>query len=154
MTGTQFGQAILALVVVAIVAAIVVWLLNWLYLRSSKERGFLRTGLGGQKVVVNGGAFVLPIVHEVIPVNMNTLRLEVSRGRERALITRDRMRVDVTSEFYVRVKAGAEAIAAAAQTLGQRTLQPEALKELVEGKFVDALRTVAAEMTMEEMHES
>ena len=102
---------------------------------------------------MNGGAFVLPIVHEVIPVNMNTLRLEVSRGRERALITKDRMRVDVTSEFYVRVQAASDAIAAAAQTLGQRTLQPETLKELVEGKFVDALRTVAAEMTMEEMHE-
>ncbi len=32
-------------------------------------------------------------------------------------------------------------------------MQPDALKELVEGKFVDALRTVAAEMTMEELHE-
>jgi uncharacterized membrane protein YqiK len=153
MTGAQFGQFILALIVVAALVAIVVWLLNWLYLRSSKERAFVRTGLGGQKVVLNGGAFVLPIVHEVIPVNMNTLRLEVSRGRERAIITKDRMRVDVTSEFYVRVQASGDAIAAAAQTLGQRTMQQEMLKELVEGKFVDALRTVAAEMTMEEMHE-
>ncbi|HEV8226547.1 MAG TPA: flotillin domain-containing protein [Methylomirabilota bacterium] len=153
MTGAQFGAVILGLIVVAVVVAIVVWLMNWLYLRSSKERAFVRTGLGGQKVVMNGGAFVLPIVHEVVPVNMNTLRLEVSRGRDKALITKDRMRVDVVSEFYVRVQAGVEAIASAAQTLGQRTLEPETLKELVEGKFVDALRTVAAEMTMEEMHE-
>jgi uncharacterized membrane protein YqiK len=153
MSGAQFGQFILALIGVAIVVAIVVWLLNWLYLRSSKERAFVRTGLGGQKVVMNGGALVLPIIHEVIPVNMNTLRLEVARGRDRAIITRDRMRVDVTSEFYVRVQAAPEAIASAAQTLGQRTMQPDMLKELVEGKFVDALRTVAAEMTMEEMHE-
>ena len=153
MTGAQFGAVILGLIVVAAVVAIVVWLMNWLYLRSSKERAFVRTGLGGQKVVMNGGAFVLPIVHEVVPVNMNTLRLEVSRGRDKALITKDRMRVDVVSEFYVRVQAGVEAIASAAQTLGQRTLEPETLKELVEGKFVDALRTVAAEMTMEEMHE-
>ena len=153
MSGAQFGAVILALIVVAIVVAIIVWLMNWLYLRSSKERAFVRTGLGGQKVVMNGGAFVLPIVHEVVPVNMNTLRLEVSRGRDKALITKDRMRVDVISEFYVRVQAGMEPIAAAAQTLGQRTLQPETLKELVEGKFVDALRTVAAEMTMEELHE-
>ena len=78
MTGAQFGSFILGLVVVAIVVAIVVWLLHWLYLRSSKERAFVRTGLGGQKVVLDGGAFVLPIVHDVIPVNMNTLRLEVS----------------------------------------------------------------------------
>lgn len=153
MSGAQFGTFILGLVVVAIVVAIIVWLFNWLYLRSSKERAFVRTGLAGQKVVMNGGAFVLPIVHEVIPVNMNTLRLEVSRGRDKALITRDRMRVDVLSEFYVRVQASDDAIAAAAQTLGQRTMQPDALRELIEGKFVDALRTVAAEMTMEEMHE-
>jgi uncharacterized membrane protein YqiK len=153
MTGADFGAFILGLAVVAIVAAIVVWLFHWLYLRSSKERAFVRTGMGGEKVVLNGGAFVLPILHDVIPVNMNTLRLEVSRGRDRALITRDRMRVDVVAEFYVRVRAAAEAIANAAQTLGQRTTQPEALSELLEGKFVDALRTVAAEMTMEELHE-
>jgi len=153
MTGAQFGTFILGLVMVAIVVAIGVWLLHWLYLRSSKERAFVRTGLGGQKVVLDGGAFVLPIVHEVIPVNMNTLRLEVARGRDKALITKDRMRVDVIAEFYVRVAAAPEAVAAAAQTLGLRTLEPEQLKELVEGKFVDALRTAAAEMTMEELHE-
>ena len=70
MTGAQFGSFILGLVVVAIVVAIAVWLLHWLYLRSSKERSFVRTGLGGQKVVLDGGAFVLPIVHDVIPVNI------------------------------------------------------------------------------------
>ncbi len=153
MSGADFGYFILSLVSIAIVVAIVVWLLHWLYLRSSKERAFVRTGMWGQRVVLNGGAFVLPIVHDVIPVNMNTLRLEVARGRDKALITRDRMRVDVVAEFFVRVQAQEEAIANAAQTLGQRTMQPEALKELIEGKFVDALRTVAAEMTMEEMHE-
>src|SRR6476661_5703679 len=153
MTGSQFGSFILGLIVVAIVVAILVWLMHWLYLRSSKERAFVRTGLGGQKVVLDGGAFVLPIVHDVIPVNMNTLRLEVARGRDKALITKDRMRVDVIAEFYVRVAAEAQAVAAAAQTLGQRTLEPEQLKELLEGKFVDALRTAAAEMTMEELHE-
>ncbi len=153
MTGAQFGSFLLGLLVVAIVIALGVWLLHWLYLRSSKERAFVRTGLGGQKVVLDGGAFVLPIVHDVIPVNMNTLRLEVSRGRDKALITKDRMRVDVIAEFYVRVAAAPVAVAAAAQTLGLRTMEPAQLKELVEGKFVDALRTAAAEMTMEELHE-
>ena len=153
MSGAQFGSFILGLIVVAIVVAIAVWLMHWLYLRSSKERAFVRTGLGGQKVVLDGGAFVLPIVHDVIPVNMNTLRLEVSRGRDKALITKDRMRVDVIAEFYVRVAAHPDSVANAAQTLGLRTMEPDQLKELVEGKFVDALRTAAAEMTMEELHE-
>jgi uncharacterized membrane protein YqiK len=153
MSGPVIGYVILALLVVAAAIAVVVWLLNWLYRRSSKETAFVRTGLGGQKVVMNGGALVLPIVHEIIPVNMNTLKLEVRRGRETALITRDRMRVDVVADFYVRVQSAPEAIANAAQTLGHRTMQPEALRELIEGKFVDALRAVAAEMTMEELHE-
>ena len=124
-----------------------------LYQRASKEVSFVRTGLGGQRVVINGGAIVLPVVHETIPVNMNTLRLEVRRANGQALITQDRMRVDVTAEFYVRAKPTEQAIAAAAQTLGQKTMQPESLKQLVEGKSVDALRAVAAEMAMEELHE-
>ena len=153
MSGSAFGSFLVGLIAAAIVVAIAAWLLHWLYLRSSKERAFVRTGLGGQKVVLDGGAFVLPIVHDVIPVNMNTLRLEVSRGRDKALITKDRMRVDVIAEFYVRVAANPDSVAAAAQTLGLRTMEPVQLKELVEGKFVDALRTAAAEMTMEELHE-
>lgn len=124
-----------------------------LYRRSSKEISFVRTGFNGQKVIMNGGALVFPILHEVIPVNMNTQRLEVRRADNQALITHDRMRVDVQAEFYVRVQPTVEAIADAAQTLGRRTMQPASLKELVEGKFVDALRAVAAEMAMEELHE-
>ncbi len=124
-----------------------------LYRRATKEISFVRTGMGGQRVIMNGGALVLPVLHEVIPVNMNTLRLEVRRANEQALITRDRMRVDVTAEFYVRVKPTDESIANAAQTLGMKTMTPSNLKELVEGKFVDALRAVAAEMAMEELHE-
>ncbi|HRQ64549.1 MAG TPA: flotillin family protein [Xanthomonadaceae bacterium] len=125
-----------------------------LYHRSSKEIAFVRTGLRGEKVVRDGGAIVLPVLHEIIPVNMNTLKLEVLRAREAALITHDRMRVDVQAEFYVRVKPDASAISTAAQTLGRRTMEPAALKELVEGKFVDALRAVAAGMTMEGLHEN
>ncbi|MDH3702176.1 MAG: SPFH domain-containing protein, partial [Alphaproteobacteria bacterium] len=140
------GVVLVALVTIGLIFA-------RLYTRASKEVSFVRTGMSGQKVIMNGGALVFPVLHETIPVNMNTLRLEVRRSNEQALITRDRMRVDVLAEFYVRVQPTLESIAAAAQTLGQRTMYPDALRELVEGKFVDALRAVAAEMTMDELHE-
>jgi uncharacterized membrane protein YqiK len=153
MSAATVGWIVLGLIVLVVAVVLVFWLLSWLYRRSSKETSFVRTGFGGQKVVINGGALVLPIIHEVIQVNMNTLRLEVRRGRESALITKNRMRVDVVAEFYVRVKPREEAVADAAQTLGSRTMQPDQLRELLEGKFVDALRSVAAEVTMEEMHE-
>jgi len=148
------SSIVLIFVICGLAALPVIWLiLWWLYHRASKEIAFVRTGFGGQKVIMDGGALVLPVLHETIPVNMNTLRLEVIRSNNQALITRDRMRVDVQAEFYVRVKPIREAIADAAQTLGRRTTDPKALKELVEGKFVDALRSVAAEMAMEELHE-
>jgi uncharacterized membrane protein YqiK len=124
-----------------------------LYHRASKERAFVRTGLGGQKVVKDGGAIVLPIFHEVIPVNMNTLKLEVMRNKADSLIAKDRMRVDIVAAFFVRVIPSLEGIANAAQTLGQRTLHPDALKELVEDKFVDALRSTAATMTMQQLQD-
>ena len=139
--------------VVILVLVIIGFMIARLYRRSTKEVSFVRTGFRGEKVIMNGGAMVLPILQEIIPVNMNTLRLEVKRAADQALITRDRMRVDVMAEFYVRVKPTAESIATAAQTLGQKTMSPNELKELVEGKFVDALRAVAAEMAMEELHE-
>jgi len=131
----------------------VLFVVSRLYTRASKETSWVRTGFGGQKVIMNGGTLVFPVLHELIPVDMNTLKLDVHRAKDQALITRDRMRVDVTAEFFVRVQPTEESIANAAQTLGRKTIQPEQLKDLVEGKFVDALRSVAAEMGMEELHE-
>jgi len=122
------------------------------YQRASKEQSFVRTGKGGQKVVKDGGSVVWPIIQETIPINMQTLRLTVERKAKDSLITKDRLRVDVKAEFYVRVAPDEQSIAAAAQTLGRRTLNPTQLAELIEGKFVDVLRAVAAGMDMQDLH--
>ena len=153
MLSSNFFQILIIAGIILLALIIIGTILARLYKRSSKEVSFVRTGFGGEKVILGGGAIVLPVLHEVIPVNMNTLRLEVKRAADQALITRDRMRVDVMAEFYVRIKPTAESIATAAQTLGQKTMSPQELKDLVEGKFVDSLRAVAAEMAMEELHE-
>ncbi|RUU67500.1 flotillin family protein, partial [Mesorhizobium sp. M7A.T.Ca.TU.009.01.1.1] len=153
MAAQTFGTFLLWLIVAAIIVVIAVYILRWLYRRSTKETAFVRTGFMGEKVVVNGGAFVIPVLHEITPVNMNVLRIEVRREDAHALITKNRMRVDLIAEFFVRVGASRELVAAAAQTLGRRTLQPESLRELLEGKFAGAMRTIAAQMSLEEMHE-
>lgn len=144
--GVVAGIALVALVVLGVI-------LTRLYQRASKELAFVRTGAGGQKVVKDGGALVLPVFHETIPINMQTLCLSVSRKDTEALITKDRLRVNVQAEFYVRVKPDEESIATAAQTLGRRTLEPRELAQLIEGKFVDALRAVGASMELAELHE-
>lgn len=140
------GAVLLALIAIGIVFA-------RLYKRSTKETAFVRTGLGGQKVIMDGGAIVLPVFHERVLVNMNTLKLEVLRREKESLITKDRMRVDVTAAFFVRVKQTEEAVSIAAQTLGTRTMSPDELKALVEDKFVDSLRATAATMTIQELQD-
>jgi len=125
-----------------------------MYKRSTREVSLVKTGTGGLKVIVDGGTLVVPVLHEITKINMRTTRLEVKRKGESALITKDRMRVDVGVEFYVTVDASAEGIARAAQTLGDRTFDEAKLREMIEGKLVDGLRSVAAKMDMDELHEN
>ena len=150
MTGADI---IATIILTALAIAIFVYLLHWLYRRSSKEVSFVRTGLRGEKVVISGGAFVLPIIHNITAVGMRTLRIEVKRGGDKAFITQNRMRVEIVAEFYVRVTPSKEAVSIAAGTLGKRTMEPESLRDLVQGRFVDALGIVAAKMSMEEIQE-
>ncbi|MEM7223116.1 MAG: flotillin domain-containing protein [Pseudomonadota bacterium] len=139
-------------VVVVVLLAVGIMLAK-LYVRAPKDVAFVRTGSGGPRVIKDGGALKIPILHDITWVNLRTLRLEVRRQREGAMITLDRMRVDIGVEFYVRVKPDSESIALAAQTLGERTLESEQLRDLVEAKFVDALRGVAAQMALNDLHE-
>jgi len=150
MTGADI---IATIILTALAIAIFVYLLHWLYRRSSKEVSFVRTGLRGEKVVISGGAFVLPIIHNITSVGMRTLRIEVKRGGDKSFITKNRMRVEIVAEFYVRVTPSKEAVSIAAGTLGKRTMEPESLRDLVQGRFVDALGIVAAQMSMEEIQE-
>ncbi|WP_193182269.1 flotillin family protein [Nisaea sediminum] len=123
------------------------------YRRASPERAFVRTGLKGAKAFISGGGLVLPIIHEIRYVNLRTLKLLVDRRGGDAMITNDNRRADVQAEFYVRVSPTDDAVRTAARTLGERTLEPERLKELIEGKFIDGLRSVAATMSLQQLHE-
>src|ERR1700740_2878795 len=116
MSGTLVGELILWLIIAIVAIAIFVYLVNWLYHRSSKEVSFVRTGLFGERVVINGGAFVLPFLHDYAPVNMNVVQMGVGREKADALITKDLMRVDSEAEFYVRVASTKEAVSLAAAT--------------------------------------
>jgi uncharacterized membrane protein YqiK len=142
------------IVLILVILAALVALAAWFYERATNEVSLVRTGIGGRKVVIDGGTIAIPFFHEISRVNMQTIRMDVSRTGDRSLITKDRMRIDVGAEFYASVIPEEGAIVRAAQTLGKRTFQPEQLKALIEGMMVDALRSTAALMTMDELHEN
>jgi uncharacterized membrane protein YqiK len=151
---TRGADIIAAIILLALAIAIIVYLLHWLYRRSSKEVSFVRTGMLGEKVVISGGAFVLPIIHNITQVGMRTLSITIKRGGEKSLITKDRMRAELVTEFFTKVPPEQKSVATAAQTLGNRTLDPEHLREVVQGRFADALGEVAAKMTLDEIQEN
>ena len=136
-----------------VVIVVIGYLLDWFYHRATKEVAFVRTGFGGEKVIIDGGAFVFPILHEIAPINLNVVRIPVARMREDAVSTRDRMRIDIQAEFFVRIAQKKQAIAEAASALGKRAMDPETLSDLLGGKFVGVLRSSAVEMTLDEIHE-
>ena len=147
---TALGWIILLIVV----AAALIVLAAWFYERATNEVSLVKTGVGGRKVVIDGGTLAVPYFTEITRVNMQTIRMSVARAGEAALITKDRLRVDVGAEFYVSVRPDEDAITRAALTLGNRLFQPDQLKSLLDGMMIDALRSVAAKMTMDELHEN
>jgi uncharacterized membrane protein YqiK len=146
------ADAVAIVILVTILIAIGVYLLHWLYRHSSKDRSFVRTGLGGERVVMGGGALIIPIVHDITRVNMNAIPVEIRRQGEHSLITQNKMRIDIAAEFLVRVIPTVDGISAAARTLGERTQNSTELKEIVQGRFIDAMSAVASTMTMEQIH--
>jgi len=142
------------IILIVVIAAVIIALAAWWYERATNEVSLLRTGVGGRRVVIDGGVLAVPYFHEISRVNMQTLRLDVDRRGESSLITQDRLRVDIGAEFYVSVTPNQEAITRAAQTLGKRTFQRDELLNLIGGMLVDSLRSVAARMSMDELHEN
>jgi uncharacterized membrane protein YqiK len=138
--------------VILLLAGAVVITITRLYVKTSADQAFVRTGMGGQEPIIDGGALVIPVVHEIVPVSLLTMRLDVDRSGPDALITGDNLRADVAAEFYIKVQKIKEDIINAATSLGERSVDAESVKHLVNQKLVSALRTVAATRSLHELH--
>ncbi len=138
--------------VILLLAGAAILTITRLYVKTSADQAFVRTGMGGQEPIIDGGALVIPVVHEIVPVSLQTMRLDVDRSAHDALITGDNLRADVAAEFYIKVQKIREHILAAATSLGERSVDAESVKHLVNQKLVSALRTVAATRPLHELH--
>src|SRR5687768_15252620 len=146
-------QLALSLVGVAVLAQIAIaTAITKLYRKASANMAYVKTGMGGAAVIMDGGRLILPVIHQIIPVSLETMRLNVERRGTHALITKDNLRVDLSAEFYIKVQANDDDILQAARSLGGRNVQSDAVSELVQEKLVSALRTVAATKELVELH--
>ena len=142
------------LFLVIVLIAILYVISIWVYKRAPANMGFIRTGYLGTRVCLGRGAMVLPVFHEVTWVSLETLKLIVSRSREQAVLTSDKIRIDVVAELYAHVGRSEDDLLAAARSLGERTFDTEKVRNLLEAKIVSALRSYAATKTLSELHEN
>jgi flotillin len=142
------------LAIAAAAAAVLLGGFLWLYVKTPANMALVRTGLGGRRIVIDGGALVLPVVQHIQWISLETSKLEVLRREKEAFITKDRFRVDIGAEFYVKVPPDVQAIERASRSLGERSFSADGIKALVEEKLVAALRADAAQRELVELHEN
>ena len=111
----------------------------------------VRTGGAREKIRITGGLWVNTIIHEIKEISLNTMRIEVIREGPEALITYDFNRGDVEVVFYLKVEPEETDILRAAQALGDKSMTPETVRELIEPKLEGALRSVAAESDIQDL---
>ena len=149
------AELLITLLFLVIVLIAILYVISiWVYKRAPANMGFIRTGYLGTKVCLGRGAMVLPVFHEVTWVSLETLKLIVSRSRDQAVLTSDKIRIDVVAELYAHVGRSEEDLLAAARSLGERTFDTEKVRNLLEAKIVSALRSYAATKTLSELHEN
>ncbi len=141
------GVAGLVLMLVGVGATLMMF-----YRRTSADQAFVRTGSGGSKVVLDGGIRVYPWLHRILEINLRTMKLGVNPRGQNALITRDNLRANVLAQFYIRVQADEEHILNAARSLGENSVNAETVEALVSEKLVSALRAIASQMDLFEIH--
>lgn len=145
-SGLLFGTGF----VVTLIGAAMVFMS--FYRRTSADQAFVRTGQGGKRVVLDGGIAVFPFFHKVLEINLKTMKLGVNPRGANALITRDNLRANVLAQFYIRVQADTEHILNAARSLGENSVNEDAVEQLVSEKLTSALRAIASQMDLFEIH--
>jgi flotillin len=156
MAGVPIGSmTTLVMMISGIVLAVLsgtLMIITRLYVKTKASEAFVRTGMGGMRVIKDGGSIVIPVIHQIVKISLRTLRLDVGREGPDALITKDKLRADIKAEFFVRVMPDDDSIKNAARSFGEHMDDERYVGKLVEDKLISALRTVAATKTLEELN--
>ena len=145
----------LSLLALAAVILIGIWFLHRYYAKATLETALVRTGMGGRRVVLDGGCLALPILHQVQRVSMGTISFTTSRSGRDALMTQDQLRADVEMEFEFYVDPSEKGVATAAQALGRRRIARgggDVVHEVLAGQLANAMQNAAAKRGLTDIH--
>lgn len=123
------------------------------YRKVGPEEALVRSGVKGLTVATGNGMFVIPVLHRVDEMDLSVKRIEIARKHESGLICQDNIRADIEVAFFVRVNNTIDDILQVAQSLGcRRASEQQALVELFDAKFSEALKTVGKQFDFVELY--
>lgn len=100
-------------------------------------------------------AIVLPMVRQAEIMDISVKRIEIFRHGGEGLVCKDNVRADIKVAFFVRVNNTPEDVLKVAQSIGTaRASQIQALIELFESKFSEALKSVGKQFDFVELYTS
>jgi hypothetical protein len=86
------------------------------YRRCGADEALVRTGSGGNKVVIGGGILVYPILHQLMRVSLRSREALGRAQRQERARHADKIKANVTTELYIKVEPLAEDVLAAARS--------------------------------------
>jgi len=149
-----FGEELFAVVVTIIVVIVMGFfaLLVKCYKKVMQGQALIRNGWGGIQVSFSG-KFVIPVLHRVEYMDVSVKRIAIDRHGAQGLVCQDNLRADIQVAFFVRVNNTIEDVMKVAQALGcKRASDEQALYELFDAKFSEALKTVGKRFDFAELY--
>ncbi|MEM7374291.1 MAG: SPFH domain-containing protein [Bacteroidota bacterium] len=125
------------------------------YRKVAPGKALIRFGMGGTVVRLEGGMFVLPILHTAEVMDISMKQLDINLEGKDALICKDKLQADIRTTVFVRVNPVQEDIQLVAEVLGsKRASDPKMVHELFEGKFTETLKMVGKRFNFDDLYQN
>lgn len=147
----------MAVIAVVVVGALIIFfglmtIIAKFYVKVEPGTALVRRGQGGGQVSFNGKV-VVPILHRADLMDISVRRIEIYRHGSEGLICKDNVRADIKVAFFVRVNNVSKDVLQVADSIGvKRASQLDALVELFDAKFSEALKTVGKKFDFTELY--
>lgn len=124
------------------------------YIKVPQGTALIVNDMTAQPKVHFTGALVYPVIYKKEFMRISLLTLEVDRRGKDGLICKDNLRADITVAFYLRVNETTEDVLKVAKSIGvDRASDHQAVSELFNAKFSEALKTVGKQFELSKLFE-
>lgn len=149
--------SIMTLIVVALIILVVIGLVVMItrfYVKVPQGWALIVNDTSSTPKVKFTGGVVWPVINKKELMKISLITLQVDRANKDGLICKDNIRADISVAFYLRVNETSQDVLKVAKSIGvERASDRDAVHELFNAKFAEALKTVGKQMNFVDLFE-